>query len=1202
MDFELIQYYLRTKYYYSAQLSGSKAIQINQNSSVYQLYYGLSFVLQNELSKGLNMLDALVKNTDVGLASTLVMIHAHKQFEFPDTNTINMLELTVTECSSSETVLYHAANVMMLCNCLEKSKIYVEQLLSKFPSSVNGYLVKGWLELKENNLKKARSCFKAVQSRNNDSIGAYLGEAATLEFTEAIQMLNQLIVKLPDFLPSFIEKLNLYMSVQKWSDVVETADRILGINSEFPLAIMSKILYNIVVTGKYEEIPNECFKTIEKSEPIPNLFVQWSSAISRTCGQHKTIINECIRAMKIAIDLEPSVNNKLELAYQVYLSGQYKEAIQLYSDLSNAEPIPKAMEGIILCQIKINDINIQVEKEIELLNEIRGELKSSELIFINAHCTKNNEVKSTLLKLAVEKQFDSITHLSFGPEYLIKLNPNMIMTFLKHLSDSTYKEIALEKILNICPGLIDCWLMLGNIQNIKKAHKSLEKVLELDPTNSEAHLMIANLLIKQGHFANASKSLDLGLSYNLSISNWPLYNLLNGLVHKHFERNNECIQDLENALNKLSNEHALEHNNLSYLFITLSECYCIENKTDKAIKTVNNAYEYLKDTNYEGEIKISEAKICMYKNDSKSAIKILNSIKSDQDVFIKAQKMKADIFMKSNQDPFEYAECFKNLVDSFPTVDNMIELANAYLKIQEPDEAIRVIKNTLSLKAEPSLFLKVAQVLVAAHQYDEAIKYYNKSGIDGALEMANLLIKLNQCDMAIKVLNPLPLEVKVIPMANALEKKGKLDEALDLLKQCSYLENQELSTRLNILKHSGEIAHKLNRNDLAVSLYKQALVHVDVDSNDASSLKISLAKLYMQMNDWNSCEMICSSLLKDTRNDLALLIVADLSFRRCDFVTAKKHFYKLLEKQPTNWAALARLIEVCRRTDCLEEVKTSMAVANKNTAQAGFYFCYGLYCWYASNINDAMKHFNLAKNDAEWGQQALHNMVQICLDEATLNLNLANKLITEMKPNTPEEQKNYTLLSTYVLLESKEKSSVEKAINIFNELSQESCKIAASLGLAIAFVYQKQAQRAKTILKRVALKATWQFEEAEYLERSWLLMAELYFQSGKTNICVELVNKVLVYNKSSIKGLELLSAVAEKEQRYDDAVDYYERAWALSGQKYFKIGYKLAVNLYKLKLFTKSVEICFDLNPSSPDQVKLKKDIMDKARLSLRSR
>lgn len=47
-----------------------------------------------------------------------------------------------------------------------------------------------------------------------------------------------------------------------------------------------------------------------------------------------------------------------------------------------------------------------------------------------------------------------------------------------------------------------------------------------------------------------------------------------------------------------------------------------------------------------------------------------------------------------------------------------------------------------------------------------------------------------------------------------------------------------------------------------------------------------------------------------------------------------------------------------------------------------------------------------------------------------------------MKPNTPEEQKSYKLLSTYVLLESKEKQSVERAINIFNELSQNSYKYA----------------------------------------------------------------------------------------------------------------------------------------------------------------
>lgn len=87
-----------------------------------------------------------------------------------------------------------------------------------------------------------------------------------------------------------------------------------------------------------------------------------------------------------------------------------------------------------------------------------------------------------------------------------------------------------------------------------------------------------------------------------------------------------------------------------------------------------------------------------------------------------------------------------------------------------------------------------------------------------------------------------------ICILQALEKKGKLEEALDLLKQCSYLENQDLITRLNILRRSGEIAHKLNQNELAISLYKQAIVHVAVDSEDASSLKISLAKLYMQVS------------------------------------------------------------------------------------------------------------------------------------------------------------------------------------------------------------------------------------------------------------------------------------------------------------------------------------------------------------------
>lgn len=140
----------------------------------------------------------------------------------------------------------------------------------------------------------------------------------------------------------------------------------------------------------------------------------------------------------------------------------------------------------------------------------------------------------------------------------------------------------------------------------------------------------------------------------MSISEWPLYNLLNGRVHKHFERNDECIQALENSLNNLSSnessykfhdcllkiilildEHSLEHSDLVSLFLTLSECYCIAQKIDKAEKVVKKSFEYLKDTKYEGEIKLAEAKIALFKNDTENALQILNAIKPDQDTFIK---------------------------------------------------------------------------------------------------------------------------------------------------------------------------------------------------------------------------------------------------------------------------------------------------------------------------------------------------------------------------------------------------------------------------------------------------------------------------------------------------------------------------------------------------------------------------------------
>ncbi len=96
-------------------------------------------------------------------------------------------------------------------------------------------------------------------------------------------------------------------------------------------------------------------------------------------------------------------------------------------------------------------------------------------------------------------------------------------------------------------------------------------------------------------------------------------------------------------------------------------------------------------------------------------------------------------------------------------------------------------------------------------------------------------------------------------------------------------------------------------------------------------------------------------------------------------------------------------------------------------------------------------------------------------------------------------------------------------------------RVGASLGLAIGYTLQKQSQRARNVLKIIA-KTAWQFEEAEYLERCWIMLAEHYVQSGKQELAYELIKKITTYNLGCSKAHELHGMIAEKDQKYGKKV------------------------------------------------------------------
>ncbi|KAA0196759.1 hypothetical protein HAZT_HAZT000937 [Hyalella azteca] len=174
--------------------------------------------------------------------------------------------------------------------------------------------------------------------------------------------------------------------------------------------------------------------------------------------------------------------------------------------------------------------------------------------------------------------------------------------------------------------------------------------------------------------------------------------------------------------------------------------------------------------------------------------------------------------------------------------------------------------------------------------------------------------------------------------------------------------------------------HANQRNyDEAIQLYKDAL---DITPDDPVT-RLALAKLYLHINNMEMCQKTCQELLRvDEDNDGATVMMADLSYRRNQYDNAMFHFQKLLDRRPTHYSALSRLIEVLRRTGRLEEAEPYMTQAQQATHRPtpGMFFCQGLLDWYTGNPNSALKQFNQARKDPEWGQRAIYNMIEICLN------------------------------------------------------------------------------------------------------------------------------------------------------------------------------------------------------------------------------
>lgn len=420
----------------------------------------------------------------------------------------------------------------------------------------------------------------------------------------------------------------------------------------------------------------------------------------------------------------------------------------------------------------------------------------------------------------------------------------------------------------------------------------------------------------------------------------------------------------------------------------------------------------------------------------------------------------------------------------------------------------------------------------------------------------------------------------------------------------------------------------LQRNDTegAIRCYREALTHL----TDNVDIMAQLAKVYLAADDLEHCQHMCKCILKlDNDNERAMMMVAQIALHKNDLETASLHFRQALQRQPCNFDALYQFIDVCRRRGAIGQAEASLTAAESSSIHgkndSGLSFCRGVFEFHCGRHNAALLALNQARGHSVWGQKAIRYMLDMCLnadngaldnltdidsnyeveDTELMALHTAAKLLQELKPIEGDTMQTHLLYPSFYLMATRQKFNIERALL---ELSAVSAKNAPGsrenpaivFGMATGHLLTKQNQRARAQLKRI-LKSAWTLQESDYLEKCWLLLADMFIQTGKLDVATDLLRRVITYNRSCAKAFEYLGMILEKEQAFKEAAVNYENAWNITNRSNNDIGLKLAHNYLKSKQYTQAIDVSQAVLSKYPDHPRIRKDILDKAISHLRS-
>ncbi|KAI8911381.1 hypothetical protein DFJ77DRAFT_469797 [Powellomyces hirtus] len=1317
-DLATINYYCRRRLYRHVHDFCDGRLKRRVGDPALMFWKAATLTLDGRPGEALRALEPLQEKRDLTLASISAMIHAHQQCKHVDGEAVQELEAKLaiaTETSLSSSFSFLLAGMFHhYLGSSDDARAYVQKALGSQPDFGDALSMMGWIDAaspKEATSSKAGSWFDSALERAPKDADATMGRLELLrknrrQLSAALDITSQLIVHHPSFTPAYIERMYVLLELASWDQVIEAANRLLGLVPESIDATIVLIVYQLAREGGYDAATahlTSLNQLLGKLEPH-NAGLLYSAARSfiRLANRRTTILNDCAKLLERAMAIGPQDSRfKIEMGYLYLLMDNVPRAKDFYQQAAtlDAQNVD-ALQGLIRCQLYNSQFEA-AEEQIELFNEFQmGVGTSAEIQYLASMVAwykySNAQRRLALLTEAAESRLVLLHSQTICLEYFAQVNPEFLIEIVRdlmeHCPSDTKREgedvqdlvritlNILEPICKVVSGSTDALYYFAKAKFLagdkSVAQTMAKKCLRLENTHAKSYLLMSQIHLANGQEQQAAQFLETGLSYNFEVRNIPLFFVLKARIAKVQGRNEEALEALKAAMQlpgmkepmKSAKRAPGKKNDFAPSVLERMTIYLELVDTHAKLKNVKEAAALMKEANKifagmpeQDRLVLANAEFAIDRGDIDVALNVLATIGVDQPHYIDAKKRMAEIYLKYKNDKKAYARCYSELVERNPTVESCLLLGDAYMNLQEPQKAIAIYESALDSSPEADVLAsKIGKALVRTHNYARAISYYESalasdSPVSSTLrfDLAELYFKLSKYDDAESLLletldhpetddiGELEMDIKCNRLlARSYKSRNKYEQALKTLmkareqqlhllsKDSVTTENREQKIVLASINYClAEILEKdLKDIETAMSHYSEA---VEQNSSDFKST-LALCGIYLQKNDLISAQQQCANLLRlDPENDGALMLMADIMAMKNSYVEAVEFFRQMLDRVPTHYVALNRLIETMRRCGNLKDVPKFLTRAENSSFKVhlhpGFHYCKGLYFRYTNSPNEALKEFNFCRKDNEWGERALTHMIEIFLnpDNETLGgealesvtdesasyagkkgesellaVLTADKLLKEL-PQNPKSLSTQ-VLECHALMATKQKGEIERALAKFMEmLNVERDYVPALLGMAIGHMLLKQPPRARNHLKRIA-KMEWRSSLANEFERSWILLADIYIQGGKFDLATELLKMCLSRNQSCAKASEYLGFIMEKEASFADAALHYENAWKLDREANPAMGYKLAFNYMKAKKFVEAIDICHKVLLMYPEYPKIKGEILLKARASLR--